>query len=145
MMWKEFEKLAGYEVTYSDYHDIIEPMYMALPNVGKAEFIGMIDKKRFALPTREKMIRDMRKKAEEIEAIVEHTGAYSLKEELRKMAYAYAGRFHGFDRHDLNTYCYFRDDYTLPGMRGCSFPFELVIGDTKHGDWETVRLINRGH
>lgn len=40
MMKSEFEKLAGYEVSNSDYIEIIEPMYMAT-NLSKEEFIGV--------------------------------------------------------------------------------------------------------
>lgn len=47
MMHEEFERIAGYEVTNEDYNEIIEPMYMALPNISKYEFVKMIDKKRF--------------------------------------------------------------------------------------------------
>ena len=46
MMKHEFEALAGYEVSYDDYTNIIEPMYMAI-NADKAEFVKMIDRKRF--------------------------------------------------------------------------------------------------
>ena len=50
MMWYEFMELAGYEVSYEDYHNIIEPMYLAVPEtVSKMEFINMLDKKRFAV------------------------------------------------------------------------------------------------
>lgn len=48
MMKHEFEALAGYEVSWEDYTNIIEPMYMAI-NVDKEEFVKMIDKKRFAV------------------------------------------------------------------------------------------------
>ena len=48
MMKHEFEALAGYEVTMEDYNKIIEPMYMAI-SADKAEFVKMIDKKRFAV------------------------------------------------------------------------------------------------
>lgn len=50
MTKSEFEKLAGYEVSNSDYVEVIEPMYMAT-NLSKEEFIEVIDKKRFALKT----------------------------------------------------------------------------------------------
>ena len=44
MMKHEFEKLAGYEVSYEDYTKIIEPMYMAT-DLSKAEFVKCIDRK----------------------------------------------------------------------------------------------------
>lgn len=46
MMKYEFEELAGYEVTVEDYDNIIEPMYMAT-DLSKAEFVKVVDRKRF--------------------------------------------------------------------------------------------------
>ena len=34
MMYEEFEKLAGYEVSYEDYVNVIEPMYTAVHHQG---------------------------------------------------------------------------------------------------------------
>lgn len=48
MMKHEFEALAGYEVSVSDYDNIIEPMYMAT-ELSKEEFAKVISKERFAL------------------------------------------------------------------------------------------------
>lgn len=48
MMKHEFEQIAGYEVSWEDYNNIIEPMYMAT-NLSKAEFVKILDKKRFAV------------------------------------------------------------------------------------------------
>lgn len=43
MMWKEFEEIAGYEVSYEDYSKVIEPMYMAMPDsISKSEFVKML-------------------------------------------------------------------------------------------------------
>lgn len=46
MMKEEFERLAGYEVSFEDYNKVIEPMYMAT-NLDKVEFVNVIDRKRF--------------------------------------------------------------------------------------------------
>lgn len=59
MMKHEFEELAGYEVATEDYNNIIEPMYMAT-NLSKHEFVKVIDKKRFALKTREQLVKEMK-------------------------------------------------------------------------------------
>ena len=48
MMKHEFEALAGYEVSWEDYNNIIEPMYMAT-NLPKDEFVKTLNKKRFAV------------------------------------------------------------------------------------------------
>lgn len=48
MMKHEFERLAGYEVSAEDYNNIIEPMYLAIPeSISKQEFVKMISRKRF--------------------------------------------------------------------------------------------------
>lgn len=83
----------------------------------------------------------MKELAEQIREVVEHNGAYDLKEQLRAKAKAYAERFYSFNAHDLNDYFYFNVGYTIPGtMRGCSFPVELVIG-RKDTDYERLTLI----
>ena len=46
MMKHEFEELAGYKVSITDYDQIIEPMYMAT-NLSKMDFVKCIDRKRF--------------------------------------------------------------------------------------------------
>lgn len=125
MMWKEFEQIAGYEVTYEDYTNIIEPMYMAT-DMSKYDFVKCIDKKRFALKTEAQIIKDMKKVAEEIFEEVEHTGAYELKDKLRKMVNDYAKRF-GWEN------WYANDMHTVIGTyRGCSFPVQIVFYDDKH-------------
>ncbi len=58
MMKNEFEALAGYEVSVSDYDNIIEPMYMAT-ELNKAEFVKVISKERFALKSREELIQEI--------------------------------------------------------------------------------------
>ena len=76
MMQQEFEKLAGYEVSTSDYHDIIEPMYMAV-NLSKQEFVKVVDKKRFALKTKSQIISEIDRKF--VDGAV-HCGFMSAKE-----------------------------------------------------------------
>ena len=58
MMKNEFEALAGYEVSVSDYDNIIEHMYMAT-ELNKAEFVKVISKERFALKSREELIQEI--------------------------------------------------------------------------------------
>ena len=60
MMHKEFEQIAGIEVTYEDYTNIIEPMYMAL-NLSKQEFVKTLNLKFFTdrMPKPEKNIKRM--------------------------------------------------------------------------------------
>lgn len=46
MMWHEFEKLAGYEVSQEDYENVIEPMYLAT-KLNKQDFIKTLNRKTF--------------------------------------------------------------------------------------------------
>lgn len=41
MMYEEFEKITGLEISYRDYNEVIEPMYNALP-MDKFSFCEMI-------------------------------------------------------------------------------------------------------
>ena len=59
MMKIEFEALAGYEVSVSDYDNIIEPMYMAT-ELSKEDFVKVINKERFALKSREEIIQEIK-------------------------------------------------------------------------------------
>ena len=44
MLHEEFAHIAGYEVTYETYKNIIEPMYTAL-DLPKAEFVKLLNRK----------------------------------------------------------------------------------------------------
>ena len=120
MMKKEFEKIAGYEVSNEDYKKIIEPMYMAV-DLSKEEFVKIIDKKRFALPTKAELIKKMRKIANEIAETVEINGAYALQKELEEVFKNFEKRF-GWDHHyDLRMYT------ATEIRRGCTFPVQIVF------------------
>lgn len=143
MMYKEFEEIAGYEVSYETYINIIEPMYTAT-NLSKQEFVKLLDKKAFALPTQSQMKKEMRKIAN---FIFENCGRNSYNEEkeaLKKLAKEYAKRFYGLDWvNDIDTYVYCNTKYAYCGYvmeRGCSFPYEVVIG-RKNTDYEVIELV----
>lgn len=145
MMWKEFEELAGYEVTYKTYTEVIEPMYMALPeSFSKMDFIKMLNKKEFALPTKKEMVKEMKKIAQ---FIFENCGIRSYHEEeekLDKLAKQYAKRFYNIDwTHDTETYVFCTRQYAYCGCkmdRGCSYPEELVIG-RGNNEYERIQLV----
>lgn len=142
MMWNEFEEIAGYEVSYEDYTNIIEPMYTALPdNVSKQQFVKMLDKKAFALPTKKEMIREMKKIANHLAEICGHSTDWKAEQQLEDLAKKYAKRFFGLDwSKDIEAYVYFNREYEYMNQRGCSFPKELVIG--KHYcDYERIQLV----
>lgn len=142
MMWHEFEQIAGYEVSYDDYKNIIEPMYMAIPEgISKAEFVKMINKKRFALPTKKEMINEMRDIAEIIQELCGHRSAYKEEEELNKLAKSYVKRFFGDLNTDSQLWMYFNKEYEYPELqRGCTYPVKLRIGRDNY-EYECIELI----
>ncbi len=71
MMKIEFEALAGYEVSVSDYDNIIEPMYMAT-ELSKEDFVKVICKERFALKSREEIIQEMKEIAGHLKKTCDH-------------------------------------------------------------------------
>ena len=145
MMWKEFEELAGYEVSYETYNNVIEPMYNALPeSITKQQFVKMLDKKQFALPTKAQMLKEMKKIAN---FIFENCGVRSYYEEedaLDSLARAYAKRFFGMDfSKDMKAWFYFNRECAYRGSRmdrGCTFPEELVIG-RDNTEYERITLV----
>ena len=93
MMREEFEQIAGYEVTWQDYTEIIEPMYMALPEgISKQDFVKMIDKKRFALKPLNKIEKEMKKIAEHLKETCNQFTDYDAIEKLRTLAQEYTDR-----------------------------------------------------
>lgn len=135
MMKEEFENLAGYEVSYDDYHDIIEPMYM-VTNLSKSEFVKVINKKTFALPTKQTIVKEMREIASYI-SDHKHEGAVWHKEvELDEIAKNYAERFYHIDlSHDMKAYVYFNRDDVMNIV-----PNEIVIGRGTF-EFERIKLI----
>lgn len=93
MTKQEFERLAGYEISDTDYRNIIEPMYMAT-SLNKREFIRCINKKRFAPLTEDELIAAMKKEARHIMEAgdCEHTDSASERR-LERYAQECARRF----------------------------------------------------
>ena len=140
MMKHEFEKLAGYEVSDNDYNNILEPMYMAI-NASKEEFVKMVDKKRFALPTKKQILNQMKKIAQHLCDTCEHYTDYKAQLELEKLAREYARRFYNISIYDINDYVILNRQYTYPEIqRGCTYPCELVIG-RKDFEFERTTLV----
>lgn len=94
MMQQEFEQLAGYEVSYEDYVDIIEPMYMAV-DLSKSEFVQCINKKRFALPSLKSIISKMQQCAESLYESCTHYTDWDTKEKLNGFIEEYIQRRFG--------------------------------------------------
>lgn len=145
MMWQEFEELAGYEVSYDTYSKVIEPMYMAIPeSITKQEFVKMLDKKAFALPTKNELVRKMKKIAK---FLFENCGLKSFHDEMDELdsiAKQYAKRFYGIEwAKDTSTWVFFNRKYAYCGVpqdRGCTYPEELVIGRGDH-EYERIKLV----
>ena len=138
MMWKEFEEIAGYEVSYEDYSKIIEPMYMAV-DVDKATFCKMLDKKAFALPTRRELVTKMKKLAHRLAETCEHFTDYATKEELERVLNAYGKQFYHIDPCKWATGGWHTTSgYTFPNGRGCSFPREVTFYG---GDYKTLEVV----
>lgn len=143
MMWKEFEELAGYEVSYEDYTNIIEPMYMAIPeSFSKQDFIKMIDKKRFALPTKRELKKAMRKEANHLFEICGRYTDWESEQRLEKIARQYATRFYAYDPDEKNGIWFYIDKgYEYPEVkRGCTYPETLRIMDKYYNCIEEVIL-----
>lgn len=141
MMKHEFETLAGYEVTWEDYNNIIEPMYMAT-ELSKQDFVKCIDKKRFALPTKAQMIRQMKRIAKHLVDICGYTVDHEAEHELEALAHKYAKRFYHIDwASDCSSWVYFNKGYEYEELkRGCTYPKELVIGRALV-EYERITLI----
>ncbi|EOS40591.1 hypothetical protein C808_00646 [Lachnospiraceae bacterium M18-1] len=139
MMKHEFEALAGYEVSVSDYDNIIEPMYMAT-ELSKEDFVKVICKERFAfaLKSREEIIQEMRKIAGHLKKTCDHFMDIEAEEKLKELAEEYKERFGPYKGGFLlNT------RYTLEHLgkgRGCSYPAELEIYNSKYHTTEKIKI-----
>ena len=91
MMKEEFEKIAGYEVSFDDYNNIIEPMYMAT-SLTKQEFVETINKKRFALKPISTIKREMRKCADSLKETCDHYTDVETLNQLYKLIGEYIDR-----------------------------------------------------
>ena len=136
MMWREFEEIAGYEVSYEDYTNVIEPMYMAT-NLSKKEFVKVLDRKQFDLGYKrklleKKLIGQMKEIAEEIKNLCGHTTTYEEYEELRKVARQYIDEFPEWlaPHHEF--------EYKR-GYGNCTYYSALVYYDK---DWNEVKRVN---
>lgn len=48
MLWSEFENLIDVQCSWETYHNIVEPMYMALPeHISKQQFVAMLNPEYF--------------------------------------------------------------------------------------------------
>lgn len=122
MMYSEFEALAGYEVRYEDYTNIIEPMYMA-SNLSKEEFVKCINMKRFALRPLDELEREMRKIAQGLKETCTHYTDYEAEEQLLKLVDEY------IDRKGLKGIAGYTIEYNQ--IFSCYYPKKIIIYSNK--------------
>ena len=129
MMKEEFEKIAGYEVSYEDYNQIIEPMYMAT-NLNKEDFVQCVNKKRFALTPLKNIVKDMKEIAYHLMLTCVHYTDYDAIQKLNELVEEYIGR------KNIGS-CGYR--YTYGFRQTCYYPLSVEIYYTK--TYKTVEKI----
>lgn len=135
MFKAEFERLAGYEVSYEDYKTIIEPMYMAT-NLNKEEFVQTINKKRFALKSKAQLLKEIKAVAENIADIAGHNTFHEEEQQLRALIKEYCERFYNCEFFNLFGV------YEYPEIkRGCDYPTEFKIYDDGYNLIKTVKIV----
>lgn len=127
MMYEEFMNLAGYEVSYSDYTNIIEPMYMAL-DLDKSDFIKCINRKRFELEPLDKIHKRMIKLANQIKDTCTHYTDYEAYDQIESLAENYKNRLQAFNYQIETTEKLYNGCYHST----CYYPCRVVIYDNKY-------------
>ena len=131
MMKEEFERIAGYEVSEQDYHDIIEPMYLAT-KLNKEEFVKCVNKKRFALRPLKSIVKEMKQIAEHLKDTCTHYIDFDAKDRLQDLVREYVSRRYAgiaaFHVHDEM-------------MFSCYYPTRIEIFNAKtFENYETIKL-----
>ena len=93
MMKEEFERIAGYEVSYYDYKNIIEPMYLAT-NLNKSEFVKKLNRKEFEITPKTKALEEIRITAESIRLNPVKSGMFFAPDYFISMIEEFAIRFY---------------------------------------------------
>ena len=122
MMKEEFEKIAGYEVSWEDYYEIIEPMYTAV-SLNKADFVKTLDKKRFALKPAKSIVKEMRKIAKELSETCTQYTDYEKREKLEELAHKYIERIGrkgiagAMVNYEMKQTCYYPKSVSIYGFK----------------------------
>ena len=131
MMKEEFEQLAGYEVTWSDYNNIIEPMYVAT-DLSKADFIKTLNKSRFALKSENMYIKELKRLAHSLKDTCEHYTDVETLQDFERTIFAYIDRVWGEYR-NKDVHYTVEHGYTYEHLgvcRGCSYPKRITFYST---------------
>ena len=137
MMYKEFEEIAGYEVSYEDYTNIIEPMYMAT-NLSKQQFVKLLDRKQFdqnykKQQYKKQLLKEMKAIAEEIYNLCGITETWEQKTDLLEKVREYIKAFPvwGAPNHEL-----------IDGHKnGCTYKKSLVWYDENWNEAQRIELV----
>ena len=97
MMWSEFEKIAGYEVSYEDYTNIIEPMYNAT-ELSKQDFVKTLNRKQFdvnykKIQEKKKLVQELKELAKQMFDECGRCTTYETFTELLAKAQEYDVKF----------------------------------------------------
>lgn len=133
MMHEEFMKIAGYEVSYEDYTNIIEPMYMAT-NLSKEDFIKVIDRKRFDIGAEKKrLLKKMKMIAKHLKDTCTHYTDWEAQKELEATARKYIEiKYKGFASFGTHEEM----------LWSCYYPKSIEIFNTKtYQTIESIELI----
>lgn len=134
MMYEEFMNLAGYEVSYKDYVEIIEPMYMAC-DLDKSDFIKCLNRRRFELEPLDKVHERMKKLANQIKENCTHYTDYEAMDQLCVLAEYYKNRLQAFN------YLIDTEELLYNGCyhSSCFYPCKVIIYDKK---FRTIRKLD---
>lgn len=137
MMHKEFEEIAGYEVSYEDYTNIIEPMYMAV-NLSKQQFVKLLDRKQFDLnykkqQYKKQLLKEMKAIAEEMFNLCSRTDTYEQFEALRNKAREYIKAFPVWKAP--------HQEFDIAKKNGCSYVKAIVWFDMDQNEVQRIELV----
>ena len=128
MMYEEFMNMAGYEVSYSDYINIIEPMYMAL-DLDKSDFIKCLNRKRFELEPLDKIHKRMIKLANQIKDTCAHYTDYEAYDQIEALAENYKNRLQAFNYQIETTEKLYNGCYHSTCYYPCKIIFYTFTGN----------------
>ena len=134
MMYEEFMNLAGYEVSYKDYTEIIEPMYNAV-DLDKADFIKTLNRARFELEPLDKIHARMIKLAKQIKDNCTHYTDYNALDQLEVLAENYKNRLQAFNYQIVTEELLYNGCYHST----CYYPCRVIIYDNKY---RTIRKLD---
>lgn len=137
MTKQEFEKIAGYEVSFDDYSKIIEPMYSASP-LDKFEFVKCLNKSRFAIKDKRKYISEIKSIGKAIIKKCGHTTTHEEEDKLCTLTKEFCDRF-GY------SYVCPEYGYEFPDNRGCRFIKRICFVPSGYGDELEIEIYDKNY